>query len=336
VFPEKSVMVYAKWDVIPMVYDFEDFVLGALSGSDTRYCNGEAIIEKDASLEGNQYLYFKNVGRNSLRFNSPNSGMCFLESGEYTVTFKYKFATSTEKLQLGVNRFSTDAIGSPAYKDVGADISNSIYVHDSSAKADKNGWYTGKFEFSVDDISDGKNTLAFRNGATGRDGVSSPVYIDDVVIRRKGVTYNNLLGYDTQGGTFCETEYVEIGDVVTLPKSTKEGYRFIGWSYDKEGFQQIEGETITVESSYTKLYADWYKIPEPGDMTESETNPEQDPNVDKNQQGENQKGDFFSENIMLVVVGASTLVLIAVAVTIVVVVKKNKKSKQEVKEKPEE
>lgn len=336
VFPEKSVMVYAKWDVIPMVYDFEDFVLGALSGSDTRYCNGEAIIEKDASLEGNQYLYFKNVGRNSLRFNSPNSGMCFLKSGEYTVTFKYKFATSTKKLQLGVNRFLTDAIGTPAYKNVGADISNEIYVHDSSLKADKNGWYTGKFEFSIDDISDGKNTLAIRNGATGRDDVSSPVYIDDVIIRRKGVTYKNILGYDSQGGTFCETEYVKIGDVVTLPKPTKEGYRFIGWSYDKEGFQQIEGETITVESAYTLLYADWYKIPEPGDTPESEATPEQEPTGDQNQQSENKKGNFFSENKMLIIIGASALVLIVVVAILIVVIVKKKKKKQEVKEETEE
>ncbi len=335
VFPEKSTMVYAKWDVMPMVYDFDDFALGALSGNDTRYCNNEVTIKKDESLEGNQYLYFKNVGRNSVRFNSPTNGMCFLKSGEYTVTFKYKFATSTKKLQLGVNRFLTDAIGTPAYKSVGADISNEIYVHDSSAKADKDGWYTGKFEFSLKDVSDGKNTLAIRNGATGRDDVSSPVYIDDVIIRRKGVTYQNILGYDSQGGTFCETEYVKIGDVVTLPTPTREGYRFIGWSYDREGFESIESETLTIDSAYTLLYADWYKIPEPGETTEPEATPEQEPTVDENQQGENQKGNFFSENKMLIIIGASALVLIVVVILIVIIVKKKKK-KQEVKEETEE
>ncbi len=332
VFPEKSMTVYAKWDVIPMVYNFEDFTLGALSGDDARYCNGEVTIEKDESLEGNQYLYFKNVGRNSLRFNSPNNGMCFLKSGEYTVTFKYKFATSTQKLELGVNRFLTDSIGGPAYNSVGADISNKIYVHDSSVKADKNGWYTGKFEFSVDDVSDGKNTLAIRNGATGRADVSSPVYIDDVVIRRKGVTYKNILGYDSQGGTFCETDYVKIGDVVTLPKPTKEGYRFIGWSYDKEGLQQIESETITVESYYTLLYADWYKIPEPGDTQTPDTTPSPEPDVDDNQQAQNKKGNFFSENKVLILVGTSALILALVAVVLtVVIIKKRPQNKQEVK-----
>lgn len=328
VFPEKSMTVYAKWDVIPSVYDFEDFTLGALSSGDTRYCNDEVTIEKDELLEGNQYLYFKNVGRNSLRFNSPNNGMCFLKSGEYTVTFKYKFATSTEKLQLGVNRFLTDAIGGPAYESVGADISNNIYVHDSSAKADKNGWYTGKFEFSVDDVSDGKNTLAIRNGATGRDDVSSPVYIDDVVVSCKGVTYKNILGYDSQGGTFCETDYVNIGDVVTLPTPTKEGYRFIGWSYDRDGFELLESETLTIDSTYTVLYADWYKIPD-----ETVTEPEPEPDVDENKPTETSKGNFFSENKMMIIIGASALVLvIIVAVLIVVITKKKKKNKEETKE----
>ena len=62
--------------------------------------------------------------------------------------------------------------------------------------------------------------------------------------------------FDTRGGSYIPSVYVEDGSVLTLPESPeKNGYVFTGWSYDRYGKKPYDAETVI--SGDTVLYAQW-------------------------------------------------------------------------------
>lgn len=65
------------------------------------------------------------------------------------------------------------------------------------------------------------------------------------------------VSFDTDGGKEISPVKVEKGNVISLPKTEKEGYVFLGWYSAKEGGTRIDAE-LTVTEDIT-LYARWAK-----------------------------------------------------------------------------
>jgi hypothetical protein len=96
-----------------------------------------------------------------------------------------------------------------------------------------------------------------------------------------------------------------------------EGYRFLGWAYDEDRLEPVQTETITLDKMYTKLYADWFKIPPVVDTPEPEPQPESDP-----------EPVVVEKEIpwLYIIIAAGALVVIAIVVVVIIVVSKKKKS----------
>lgn len=341
VFPDNDVTVYAKWDIIPYICNFENtdkFKEPNSAEMTLRTC----LSEKQA-YSGKTSLYYDfhqgtSTGvdgyARTMLIDYNGEKICVEAGVKYVVTFKYKVVEVEKPGRIGLVTSSPSGTwGVSAIQTPYSDVTNGgiLYTADDVGK----GWQTGKWEIIFNPARNNANALNIGFGGIGK------FYIDDVVVYRAGQNsaYRGyIVGFDSQGGPLCETQYVKIGDTVTLPTLKREGYRFIGWSYDQKGTQQIESETITVESPYTLLYANWYKTSETSDVQTPtpDTTPESEPDVDDNQQSGAQKGNFFSENKVLIIVGSSALVLIVAVVVLIVVIVKKKKNKQEVKEETEE
>lgn len=65
-----------------------------------------------------------------------------------------------------------------------------------------------------------------------------------------------MLVFDSRGGTAVENISVNVGEAVTLPTPTREGYIFAGW-YTQEGDKYTE---TAMPSASMKLSAKWYKV----------------------------------------------------------------------------
>lgn len=335
VFPDKDVTLYAKWDIIPYICNFDNtdkFKEPNSSEMTLRTC-----LSSKQAYSGKTSLYYDfhqgtSTGvdgyARTMLVDYNGEKICVEAGAKYVVSFKYKVVEVEKPGRIGLltsspaGTWKAAAIQTPYSDGTNGGI---LYTADDVGK----GWKTGKWEMSFNPVTNEANALSLGFGGIGK------FYIDDVVVYRVGQNsaYRGyIVGFDSQGGPLCETKYVKLGDTITLPVLEREGYRFIGWSYDKEGLQQIESETVTVESPYTLLYADWYKIPEPGDVQTPNTTPEPEPDVDDNQQAQTPKGNFFSENKVLILVGSSVLILVLVAVVLtVVIIKKRPQNKREVK-----
>ena len=72
------------------------------------------------------------------------------------------------------------------------------------------------------------------------------------------VAHNGFtVSFDTDGGSFVDSQKALHGDRVTLPAPpVKEGYVFTGWYFDRACTRPLNPDTDTVTESVT-LYAGW-------------------------------------------------------------------------------
>lgn len=327
-FPDESTDVFAKWESIPMVANFENkdaydkpnnssFTMRCLLGDD-EFKTVKDTYSGKYSLHYSFARGFKLSG--SAGKGTPAGVMLKDEYGNYirpvagktyVVSFKYKV------IQYISARASISLIASASsgpWTDRNP-IQDAVMTYDASDVG--KGWQSHSFTVEWSEKKSGSNYLNFAIAG------ESEVYVDDVVVYEYDKTFKPqpdkaMLCFETGGADRIDTAYVDRGSEYTLPEPTREGYRFLGWALDAEGLVPVETETIKLEKAYTKVYAEWYKIPPVVEEPEPEPETESEPVVQE---------DDDNGLLLYIIIGAVAVVVIAAVVIVIVVVAKRKKKK---------
>lgn len=330
-FPSENVTLYAKWEPIPQLCNFENKDVfpepdgGAIS---LRY----EITEKSAA-SGKYSLYYDYWKAYPGSTGKTGYARCILrdEYGDYirvtkgrtyTVTFKYKVEGIDEPHKNGEYFGIVASNNSSAWS---GDIIQIAYYSGYRYTNDLGkGWKTCTLTFTADYEIESANCLSIGVG-----GVSQ-VYIDEICVceydkQFKNTNKGSMLCFNTQSGLTVDTVYAERGTEVTLPTPEREGYRFGGWYYDAEFSEPVETDTVTLDKQYMLLYAEWFELsndPEPTPPVESEPDPERQPDTESqpDQQPPVKKTSYLPYIIIVAAVA-----VIAVVIAIVVVSKKRRK-----------
>ncbi len=330
-FPAESITLYAKWEIIPQLCSFENvedypkpdnavFTQRCLLGDD-KYKTKKDAYKSDTALHYSFQRGFDLTG--SAGKPTPAAVLLVDENGQkvrltsgktYVITFKYKVVDYIS------SRGSIVLIAAGA----GGAWSSDRLIQDSKTAAlyygeedEKKGWQTGTFTHTWDakSVEGGYCYIAI--------GGEAEVYVDEVLVYEydkniKVQPDKMMLCFDSGIAPMVDTVYAERGAEVTLPELEMEGYRFLGWSYDEERLHAVEGDTIKLDNMYTKLYADWFKIPPVVDEPEPEPTPEPEP--------EPQPTEEKFNWLPYVIIGAAALVVIVAVVVVIVVISKKKKA----------
>ncbi len=336
-FPDASVMLYAKWEVVPFFCDFED--KEAYGNPNDNTLTKRCEISDAEALHGKSalsYNYWKGSNADvAYRWAAIGGVLLINEYGEafqavpgatYTIKFKYKLNKVDVKNQ-GNDRGS---FGVTLARETGAWDNRAVIIDgfkDKSVNYNKSdagtGWKQGKLTFVAEPLGGSIDNSYVYLGIAG----DAELVIDDLYIYRvdKKATYDGkcVINFDSQGGSHCETARGEIGETITMPANpVREGYNFLGWCIDPEGEEFFTDDKFV--NVYRKLYAAWGRI-------DAET-PEDKPNnkpvgepVDKPTDVDVDTPKDDGDNMMLyIIIGVGALVVIAGVVIAVVVIKKKK------------
>ncbi len=326
-FPAESTDVFAKWEAIPMLANFENkdaydkpnngtFTMRCLIGDD-KYKSVKDAYNSEYALHYSFQRGFDLSGSSGK--STPAGVMLKDEYGNYirpvagktyVISFKYKVIQYIS----GKAGFSLIASASNGPWNDRNPIKNCNLPYDASDVG--KGWQSHSFTVEWSEKKAGSNYLNFAIAG------ESEVYVDDVVVYEYDKTFKPqpdkaMLCFETGGADRVDTVYVDRGSEYTLPELTREGYRFLGWTMDSEGLVPVETEAIKLEKSYTKLYAEWYKIPPVVEEPELEPEPEPEPEVKDDGNG----------YLLYIIIAAVAVVVIAAVVIVIVVVAKRKKKK---------
>ena len=336
-FPDTSVMLYAKWEVIPYYCGFEDAVVYGLPNDNTLTKRCE--ISDAEALHGNSalsYNYWKGSNTEiAYRWAAIGGVLLIDEYGEafqavpgatYTIKFKYKLNKVDVKNQ-GNDRGS---FGVTLAKLSGAWDNRTVMIDgykDKSVNYNKSdagkGWKEGTLTFVAEPLGGSLDNSYVYLGIAG----DAELVVDDVYIYRadKNSTYDGkcVINFDSQGGSYCETLRGEIGETITMPANpVREGYNFVGWCIDPEC--EIFFKDDEFVNVYRKLYAAWSRTYE----DEPEDEPSNKPVGESVNESvgeivpDDEDGD--SNTLLYIIIGAGALVVIAGAVITVIVIKKKK------------
>lgn len=87
-------------------------------------------------------------------------------------------------------------------------------------------------------------------------GIIAMIIVLSMGMKNSGFT----ISFDSQGGTYVESQKLMYGDHVTAPADpTREGYEFVGWFRDRNGQSQWNIDNDTVVEAMT-LYAIWTPV----------------------------------------------------------------------------
>ena len=329
VFPNSDTTLYAKWEVIPRLCNFdnrEDFV----SPDNQKFTQRASISQKD-KLSGNASLYYNYTTGNLVWPEGLASVMLVDDNGDYItlktdrthrVSFKYK----VESVNTGKDK--TCSFGLAVSNNTSAYIERCVQdqienVKYSSADIGK-GWLTCDFTFQPKALNETATYLVLGIGG------ASAVYIDDIFVYEYDAEFGfkgHMVAFESNGGSYCETIFGNAGDAVKMPANpVREGYEFLGWFTDKECKTPYNGTNI--DKGYTLLYASWNEIPkadEPiGDAPDTDTDVDNNINTDTNKSDET---DNDSNTTLLIIIIAIAVLVVGAAVIVIIMVLKKKSKK---------
>lgn len=326
-FPDASVVLYAKWEVIPFFCGFENPAdYGAPNnGSFTKRCN---ISEEEPYCGKNLMFYDYAQGMqtdNTVQYRALATVILINEYGEkyrstpgteYILTFKYKITEVTQPGSFGIIASAADNAWSERSTQVEAYAEDAVNY---DKKDVGKGWQTGTIRFTSHPKFDNPDFGYIGIGIAG----DAKLYFDNVVLHEadEKAKYNEkcMISFDSRGGSSCETIYGEYNETVVLPKDpVREGYSFMGWYVDPDCCELFDGEKF--ENGYRKLYANWHLVPVETPQEEPET--ETPPAVEVEE--EESKNNSMR---IYIIIGVATAVVIAGAVVTLVVLKKKKDNK---------
>ena len=320
VMPESSITLYAKWEVIPIVCDFEnkDDFPTPNNSTVTKRC---AIEQQEVYRGKNALSYsfqrgFELSGSSDpsaiagvLLFDDKGEKICLNAGTKYKISFKYKVIENSEH---GVITMVAASEGG-AWSERRSQIDLCKLQYDASDI--KKGWQSHTFEFVWTPKSE-KGSFAYI-GFSG-DGV---IWVDEIIIYEASEKFDvnkSMLCFETNGAPLIDSVYGDYDTEYELPTLEKEGYRFLGWCYDEDLTLTVE-DKYKFEKPFAKLYADWFKIPAVVETIEPEpdTTLEPEPEVKKD------------NTWIFIVVGAVAGVIVIAVVVIIVVTKKKSVSSVE-------
>lgn len=330
-FPAESTTIYAKWEIIPQLVTFENveafnkpdnavFTMRCLIGDD-KYKTKKDAYKGEKALHYSFQRGYDLTG--SAGKGTPAAVMLVNENGEkvrlvsgktYVFTFKYKvvdYISSRGSICLiaaGTGGAWSSDRNVQDYKTA------SLSYNESD---EKKGWQTGTFTHTWNAKTNEGNYCYIAIGG------EAEVYVDEILIYEydkqfKPQTDKMMLCFDSGIAPMVDTIYADRGTEVTLPTLEMEGYRFLGWTYDSDNLQPVDGETIVLDTMYRKLYADWYKIPPV--VEEPEPEPEADPEPEVKEEKDNS-----NNTLLYIIIAAVAVVVIAAGVVVVIILKKRKK-----------
>lgn len=327
-FPAESTTLYAKWEVIPRLCNFDnaDVFPEPNNGSFTKRCE----LTQKSTYRGSYALYYDfwkgypeskgQTGYARVILRDEVGEYIRVQKGKtYTVSFKYKAMGAENRSYLGVLTSSKGSAWS-AHKEQIPYLKGHEFTNDVGA-----GWKTCTLTFTAEPITDNDNYLSIGIGGVAQ------IYVDEILVYEYDSNFGYkgnymMLAFDTQGGPMVDTVYAERDTEVTLPKLEREGYRFIGWCYDSEYMKPVESETIKLDKAFILLYADWYKIPPVTEAQEPEPEPEPEPEAEPVVEP---KPVENGNTALYIIIAVAAAAVIAVAVVVIAVVKKNKKKSSE-------
>lgn len=329
-FPKESTTLFAKWEIIPQLCNFENvadfakpdngiFTQRCLLGDD-KYKTQKDAYNSEMALHYSFQRGYDLTG--SAGKSTPAGVMLVDENGNkvkltagktYIITFKYKvvdYISSKGSIVL-------IAAGGGAWSDRAIQSSKTAAVYYDESD-EKNGWQTATFTHTWEPNSEAGSYCYIAIGG------EAEVYIDDVLIYEydkniKVQADKMMLAFDSGIAPMVDTVYAERGAEIALPQLEMEGYRFLGWTYDEERLQPVESETVTLNKMYTKLYADWFKIPPVVEDPEPEPEPEPEPQTQP--EPEDNAG-----MLLYIIIAAAVVVVAGAAVVIIVLSKKRKRA----------
>ena len=330
-FPAESITLYAKWEIIPQLCSFENveqfpkpdngiFTQRCLLGDDKYKTKKDAYKSKVALHYSFQrgFDLTGSAGKGTpagVMLHDENGNKVKLTAGKtYVITFKYKVVDYISDNGL----ICLIAAGGGAWSDRKVQSYKTASVR-YNADDEKKGWQTATFTHTWEPKNDAGSYCYIAIAG------ESEVYVDDVLIYEKDKNFSvksdkMMLCFDGGAGPMVDTIFADRGSEITLPVLEMEGYRFLGWTYDEERLQPVETETVKLDKMYTKLYADWFKIPpvvedEPEDEPVVQPKPEPEP-----------KPESKNDNMMLyVAIGGGALLVVIIVVILIVVLKRKKK-----------
>ena len=228
---------------------------------------------------------------------------------EYVMSFKYKVVEVNKPGTFGV--ITSAAKSAWLNRAVQLDtITGFQYDKGDVGK----GWQKGTVKF-VCKPEDNKEEYAYIGIAISGD---SRLYFDDLVVyeAQAGDYKGNMITFDSQGGSYCQTVYGNFGETINFPDDpVREGYIFKGWYVDTE--HTTPASTVFTHG-YLNLYAQWQLVP-----TEKPQEPTDEPTVDNIPQ----KAEKGNDQIWLFIIIGAGAVVIAAAVVVFILVKKKKSKK---------
>lgn len=324
-FPNESVTLYAKWEVIPFFCDFEN--KEAFGNPNDATLTKRCEISDAEALNGKSalsYNYWKGSQTDKPTQWGAIAGVWLVnEHGEkfqavpgatYTITFNYKINVVDVK-NKGNDRGSFGVI---LASQGGAWSNRAVMIQgfrdgavNYKEKDEGSGWKQGTLTFVADPVGGTIDNAYVYIGIAG----DAELVVDDLCIYRvdEQFPYDGkcVITFDSQGGSYCETARGEKGETITMPANpVREGYRFMGWYTDLECENLFDSDKFVY--GYQRLYADWFLIPveAPVDETAVEDAPEDD--------------DGNNNMLLYIIIGAAAVVVIAGVVIAVVVIKKKK------------
>ncbi len=340
-FPEASTTLYAKWEIIPQLITFENvaqfpkpdnsvFTQRCLIGDD-KYKTKKDAYKSDNALHYSFQRGFDLTG--SAGKGTPAAVMLINEMGEkvklvsgktYVFTFKYRVVDYIS------DRGSICLIAAGAGGAWSSDRNMQSYktaMLSYNAEDEKKGWQTGTFTHKWESkTNDGSYCYIAIGG-------EAEVYVDEILVyeydeKFKPQTDKVMLCFDSGIAPLVDTIYADRGTEVTLPTLEMEGYRFLGWTYDADNLQPVDGETLKLNFMYQKLYADWYKIPPVVEEPESEPEPQPEPESQPQSQQKELVEEGKDNTVLYIIIAVVAVVVVIAAVVVVVVIVLVKRKKK--------
>ena len=248
-FPDASVTLYAKWEVIPFFCDFEQKEAYGTpnDGTFTKRCE----ISDAEALRGNNalsYNYWKGSQTEKptqwraiagvLLINEHGEKFRAVPGATYTITFNYKL----NKVDVQGKGNILGSFGVVLASSGGAWSNRAVMVPGFADEAvnyekkDVNGeWAKGTITFVANPKGASVDNAYVYLGIAG----DAELVVDDLCIYQvdEKFSYDGkcVINFDSQGGNYCETVKGQFGETIVMPKDpVREGYRFMGWYTDSE------------------------------------------------------------------------------------------------------
>ncbi|MBD5535234.1 MAG: InlB B-repeat-containing protein [Lachnospiraceae bacterium] len=249
--PQKDTSYYAAWEKAEATISF-DADGGKMEGGDVTAKIGDTITLPNCTKEGYEFTGWY------------DGDTCVGQAGEeYTVsddvTLKARYEKKETEAVICTVTFDADG-GDTARKSITAEKGSAIILPACS----KTGYeFLGWFLASDDSICIGQAGEEF----TVQGDISLKAHFEKKEAVKVTITF------EADGGKAVNPIKAAKGDMIRLPKTEKEGYRFLGWYTEKDGgiLLGIPGSEMKAVKDMT-AYALWEKEAE--ENTDSDADPE--------------------------------------------------------------